>query len=176
MNEDTKITKAEQELFSKHISTQPTIIPEGVQTSPAPTSTHSDMVKNASEIAKVLTKVINDTKMFVVINGRKHVYVEGWEVLGAMLRCTSEIVLIKEYKNGYWAEAVIKDASGIQLSRSVGICLRTEKNWATKDEYAILSMAQTRALGKAYRLALSWIMLMAGYDPCPAEEIPHTKK
>jgi hypothetical protein len=33
-------------------------------------------------------------------------------------------------------------------------------------------MAQTRATGKACRLAFSWIMSLAGYEPTPAEEIP----
>jgi len=34
-------------------------------------------------------------------------------------------------------------------------------------------MAITRATGKAFRLSLSWIMQLAGFDPTPAEEIPH---
>ncbi|MBK8185727.1 MAG: hypothetical protein IPK63_23660 [Candidatus Competibacteraceae bacterium] len=33
-------------------------------------------------------------------------------------------------------------------------------------------MAQTRATGKACRLAFSWIMSLAGYEPTPAEEMP----
>jgi hypothetical protein len=32
-------------------------------------------------------------------------------------------------------------------------------------------MAQTRATGKACRLAFSWIMLLAGYEVTPAEEM-----
>jgi hypothetical protein len=32
-------------------------------------------------------------------------------------------------------------------------------------------MAQTRATGKACRLAFSWIMSLAGYEPTPAEEM-----
>ena len=32
-------------------------------------------------------------------------------------------------------------------------------------------MAQTRAVGKAYRNILSWIVKMAGYEATPAEEI-----
>ena len=36
-------------------------------------------------------------------------------------------------------------------------------------------MAQTRALGKAYRMALSWIVKMADYEPTPAEEMPRFK-
>ena len=137
---------------------------------------YKDQVLDASFVDNVLKDVIDKTKTFTVINGKKHVKVEGWETLGAMMRCTSEVVLIKEYKNGYWSEAIIKDATGTQLSKGIGICLRDESNWKNKDDYAILSMAQTRSIGKAYRLAFSWIMSMAGYEPCPAEEMEQPQK
>ena len=38
-------------------------------------------------------------------------------------------------------------------------------------EFQIASMAQTRAVSKAFRLALSWVMTLAGYEPTPAEEM-----
>lgn len=37
-------------------------------------------------------------------------------------------------------------------------------------------MALTRAVGKAFRLCFSWVIKLAGYESCPAEEIidvPH---
>jgi len=40
------------------------------------------------------------------------------------------------------------------------------------EEFAIKSMAQTRALGKALRLPLGWIVSLAGYKATPAEEMP----
>lgn len=45
-----------------------------------------------------------------------------------------------------------------------------------KDRPSVYSMAQTRALGKAYRMALSWIVKMADYEPTPAEEMPRFKQ
>ncbi len=39
------------------------------------------------------------------------------------------------------------------------------------DEYAILSMAQTRAVGKAFRNQLAWLMKAAGFEATPAEEM-----
>lgn len=32
-------------------------------------------------------------------------------------------------------------------------------------------ISQTRAMGKAYRMAFSWIIKLAGYEPTPAEEM-----
>ena len=47
--------------------------------------------------------------------------------------------------------------------------------WSGRPRYARRSMAQTRATGKACRLAFSWIMALAGYEPpTPAEEMPDT--
>ena len=48
--------------------------------------------------------------------------------------------------------------------------------WSTRPRYARRSMAQTRATGKACRLAFSWIMALAGYEPTPAEEMPDTRQ
>lgn len=42
---------------------------------------------------------------------------------------------------------------------------------ANRPRFARRSMALTRATGKACRLALSWIMALAGYQSCPAEEM-----
>jgi hypothetical protein len=36
-----------------------------------------------------------------------------------------------------------------------------------------MSMAQTRAVGKAYRNILAWIIRAAGYEPTPAEEMDY---
>ena len=36
-----------------------------------------------------------------------------------------------------------------------------------------MSMAQTRAIGKAYRNCLAWIIRAAGYEPTPAEEMDY---
>jgi hypothetical protein len=37
--------------------------------------------------------------------------------------------------------------------------------------FQLRSMAQTRACAKAYRNALSWVVVLAGYKPTPAEEL-----
>jgi len=51
------------------------------------------------------------------------------------------------------------------------VCTNIEKSRADMDEYAILSMSQTRAIAKAYRNTIGFIMKMAGFEPVPAEEM-----
>ena len=51
------------------------------------------------------------------------------------------------------------------------LCSNKEANKKSFDEYAILSMAQTRAIGKAYRNVIGWIMKLAGYEATPKEEM-----
>ncbi|MDP7475517.1 MAG: hypothetical protein QF859_06100, partial [Candidatus Marinimicrobia bacterium] len=47
-----------------------------------------------------------------------------------------------------------------------------EDQWKDAPEYSIKSMAITRATGKAYRIPLSFLAVMAGLAPTNAEEIP----
>ena len=54
---------------------------------------------------------------------------------------------------------------------SVSNCSKTEAAFINKPLSACESMAQTRATGKAFRQSFSWIMILAGYSPTPAEEV-----
>ena len=51
-------------------------------------------------------------------------------------------------------------------------CLYAEANWKGRDDYALRSMAQTRATSKALRQPLGFVISLAGFDPTPAEEMP----
>ena len=114
----------------------------------------------------------------------EYVTVEGWEVLGTFLGIVPVTTIIKEVKNskgrtvGYVARATVYQNPIIENDEIVGgtVIARAEaqadKSGFQKDLFAIASMAQTRALGKAYRMGLSWIMKMAGFEGTPAEEMP----
>ena len=68
---------------------------------------------------------------------------------------------------GYKAKVSIVQGDNI-LSTAEAIA--TSNGYQTK-EHAIFSMAQTRAMGKAYRMAFSWIIELAGFQATPAEEM-----
>lgn len=63
-------------------------------------------------------------------------------------------------------------SDGVAVAQAEGFCSTEEPRWKGRDEYAIRSMAQTRGTGKVGRLALSWVMTLAGYEALPAEEVP----
>lgn len=131
------------------------------------------MIERATAIAKILGRMILDRKLYTEIKGKKFVRVEGWSTLGAMLGVLPREVEVKKLEDGYEATVeLIRAGDGLGIGRGSAICLRSEKRWASADEYAVRSMAITRATGKAFRLGLSWIIKLAGdYEPTPAEEM-----
>lgn len=65
---------------------------------------------------------------------------------------------------------VVKD--GALIASGTGLCSRTETKWNSSEEYALQSMAATRATGRAMKAAAAWIVALAGYNTTPAEEMP----
>lgn len=78
----------------------------------------------------------------------------------------------KERKYRYIAYGVLQTLDGREITTAEAECANFERNWMGRDSYAIRSMAQTRVVGKLYRLVLSYLMRLAGYEPTPAEEVP----
>jgi hypothetical protein len=135
----------------------------------------------ASECAKALVRVIDSQpSMKVKIGKGDYIKVEGWQVLGAMTKVDSvRVEWTREYKDpatgdaiGWEARVQVADRDGNVRGEGEASCLRTEANWKQRDDFALRSMAQTRAMGKAYRMALSYIVGLAGYQTTPAEEMP----
>lgn len=143
----------------------------------------------------VATNVANCLKNLVVSQGlvvtglnpkqpeAEYVTVEGWEVLGTMLGIVPDTKIVEEMKNdkgrtiGFKARATLYQNPVIDDGKIVGgTVLSTAEAYCTRDDYqkkffSMASMAQTRALGKAYRMALSWIVKMAGFEATYAEDM-----
>jgi hypothetical protein len=72
----------------------------------------------------------------------------------------------------YMATCEVRNINtGLVVATGIALCSNAEKTKRYFDEYAILSMAQTRAIGKAYRNLLAWLMKAAGFEATPAEEM-----
>lgn len=135
-------------------------------------ATPGALVQGATELAGELAKIIKRQGLSTKIQGRDHVNVEGWTTLGVMLGVTAREVQTVEQEGGVYVATVelVRMADGACISRASAEC-GDEKPWNSRPKYARRSMAQTRATGKACRLAFSWIMSLAGYEATPAEEM-----
>ncbi len=133
----------------------------------------SGIVRQATAIANELKKVIEERELFTKISNRRHVRVEGWCLLGTMLGVFPVPVKVEALADGrgYLAQVEARTMSGAVVGSAFAICTREERNWADRDEFALLSMAQTRATGKAMRLPVGFVVTLAGYDATPAEEM-----
>lgn len=139
----------------------------------------SGIIQRATDIANKLTPIIDNAKLYREIGGKKHVYAEGWTTMAALLGVFPSTVYARRIEREgeivYEAKVVLRHLSGYEVGAGEAICSSRERNWSNRDEYAIKSMAQTRAVGKACRLSFSWIMALAGYAAAPAEEMVDAK-
>jgi hypothetical protein len=72
---------------------------------------------------------------------------------------------------GFAARVEARTGDGQVLGGAETSVTRDETRWRNADDYAIMSMAQTRAGSKALRGPLGWIIALAGFDQTPAEEM-----
>lgn len=137
-------------------------------------ATPKALVAGATEAANALADVVKKAGLSVNIQGRQYVRVEGWTTLGTMLGVVAREVETKSLQDGSYVSTVelVRMSDGAVISRASAECGGPkEQTWQKRPPYARRSMAQTRATGKACRLAFSWIMALAGYEATPAEEM-----
>jgi len=131
----------------------------------------------ATDVADALSDVLENQGLSIELKkGQpKYVTAEGWNTLGTILgtyACTEEVVPLTDGKKGYKAVVSIMQGDKV-LSRAEAIAVFGSFQ---KDAPSVYSMAQTRAMGKAYRMAFSWIIKLAGYQATPAEEMREMQK
>jgi hypothetical protein len=131
---------------------------------------------STKKLATELTKFIDDNRLSTQIAGKRYVQVEGWQFAGSQLNLVAIIGDVDDISTDanivYKAKAeVIHIPTGNIVSRGFALCSNKESKKKTFDEYAVASMAQTRAIGKAYRNNLAWLIKLAGFEATPVEEI-----
>jgi len=133
------------------------------------------------ELATELSRLIKEKGLSSSIQGKQFVNVEGWQFCGASLGLmpiiTETTDMSKEDEIRYSAKCEVRNiTTGQLMAVGIALCSNKEKTKRYFDEYAILSMAQTRAIGKAYRNLLAWLMKAAGFEATPAEEMDFAKE
>jgi hypothetical protein len=130
------------------------------------------VVEQSSKIASALSDVLKQKGLAKKISGREFVLVEGWTLLGTMLGVFPVVEWTRKLEDGWEARVEARTLGGQVVGAAEAECLRSEKSWAKRDDYALRSMAQTRAMSKALRGPLGFIVQLAGFSPTPAEEMP----
>lgn len=128
------------------------------------------------ELAAELQRFVKEQGLTVNIKGKSYPMVESWQWAGAQLGLYAQLNYVSNLSQDgevkYMAEVnICQWGTNEPISKGVAICSNKEANKRQWDEYAILSMAQTRATGKAFRNLLSWLMKAAGFEATPAEEM-----
>ena len=128
------------------------------------------------KLSTELSKLIKEKGLSSNIQGKQFVNVEGWQFAGAALGLMPIITNTQDLSNEttikFMATCEVRNiTSGSVVAVGIALCSNAEKTKRYFDEYAILSMAQTRAIGKAYRNLLAWLMKAAGFEATPAEEM-----
>lgn len=146
--------------------------------------------KALANFSKELKKFIVDNKLYSEIGEKNFVQVEGWQFAGISMGIIPIVEKVEdvspdnqefEYESKYGKKAatiykyraevkLVRLSTGEVVGYGVAVCSNVEKKKNTFDEYAVASMAQTRAVGKAFRGTLGWIMKLAGYEATTAEE------
>jgi hypothetical protein len=132
-----------------------------------------EVVEKATAVADVLKDVLRSRNLIANIRGKDHVQVEGWQLLGSMLGVTAVCVHTDVIDGGFKATVEARTFTGQLVGRADAVCTKYEKSgpWKGADDYARLSMAQTRATSKALKGPLGFIVHLAGYETTPAEEM-----
>lgn len=140
------------------------------------TTTQSAMtINDLKVVADSLKKFVVEQKLYTNIQGKNYAHVEAWQFAGASLGVLPIITKLESLPDveyiRYCAEVKLIDRNQNIVGYGVAICSNSERGREKQDEYVIASMAQTRAIGKAYRNGFGWLMKLAGYEPTPSEEM-----
>jgi len=140
-----------------------------------------EAVEQAQQIIKAISKKCEGERFVSTVKGNKYPRVEWWTTVGAPLSLAPFVIpesvqpiMVDDTFWGYEAVAEIRDLRfdpPKTVTSAKAIVTKDEPNWEKDPPHAMASMAQTRAVSKAYRLALSFLAVLAGLEATPAEEM-----
>lgn len=135
-----------------------------------------EVIERAVRVANALKAIVIQKKLYTLIKGKEYVHVEAWQTMGIMLGLTCVNEWSRRVDGGWEARANVNDAHGRIIGSAEAQCVKNEYKKDTWEEYALRSMAQTRATSKAFRSVLGFIMVLAGFEGTPVEEMPREER
>jgi len=133
-----------------------------------------DELETAKTKAAILAEIVEDQGLFTIIQGKKHLHVEAWKTIGKGYGYSPQIEWTRPIETGGWeARCIFTDLTGEQVGSGEAECgTYGDGPWVDRASYAQRSMAQTRAISRAGRNCLDWVVVLAGYSATPFEEMP----
>lgn len=141
-------------------------------------------VAYAARISEAIAGVLKPKNGYEVISGRKHITIEGWQTMAAMTghrvevewsRIAEGLPATERGLYAWEARAVVRDQSGNVVASGESMADPNErdalKKWASGGNFAVRSMAQTRAMSRALSSRMRYIVQLAGFSGTPAEEM-----
>lgn len=111
---------------------------------------------------------------YVWTKGNKsYVPIEGWQYAASLMGLSAKVteVYAVPEKNGWMAKAEVVNQTGVVVCSGFGFVGRDEEKWARSTESDLESFAQTKAISRALRNGISYLIKAAGYSTTPAEEM-----
>lgn len=140
----------------------------------------ADVIEGAREQARELMAIVEDRKLFAMIQGKKYLEAEAWEIICAFNNVSPDVVYTNPiYENdeivAYEAKVNLIDRNGALRGSGISECsmdsFPTKGRTGRDRDKAAKSAAQTWAISKAARMAFSWVAVLAEYEPTPASEM-----
>ena len=123
--------------------------------------------------AQALKTLVDARHLYTEIGDKQYLQVEAWETIAEGYGMSARIEWSHPLEDGGWeAYASVVDRQGNIVGGAEAECgTEGDGNWIDRASFQQRSMAQTRAISKALRSRLSWVVVLAGYAPTPAEEM-----
>ena len=149
-----------------------------------------EQVAQFTEWADALMGVVESRKLYIdpKRTGKKYLMVEAWELIGAFAGLRAEVESVEPQRSedgtimAYKAKVVLVNiktreigGGGIALCGMDESVVQGQRTNGAKHN-ACMSMAQTRATSKAYRMNYSHVVVLGGYEATPAEEMANIKE
>jgi hypothetical protein len=131
-------------------------------------------IKLATDVAGLCKAIVTATAQN--IQGRKYVRVEGWLAIATAHGCVASARDVEAIEGGIRAIGEVRRMdTGNVICTAEGFLGTDEETWNKRPLYARRAMCQTRAISRACRSAFAHVVVMmnAGLETTPAEEVPH---
>lgn len=159
-----------------------------------------EVMKQAQEIANLLMDFVRKKNLAQKFGNSEHILLPAWQFAGHFYGYTASINRTEPYQDditgacGFKAYAEVLNSHGIVVSKAEAICLDDEDNWGERPKYEykeipgmgrekvqtgsvrvpsfqLMSMAQTRGMSRGLSNVLRFVVVLAGYEGTPAEDM-----